>query len=121
VNGVGRRRQAARNACTTGADLPPAGLASPRLGNAAGFERRGHDSIASVGHASRLALPRPRRALTTDAARARAGALADLVAPIERAAVDLALGEEPAGFVAALDAGAPPGEPAAPPAPPRRD
>ena len=52
--------------------------------------------------------------MTTDAERARAGALADLVAPIERAAVDLAIGEEPAGFAAALDAGAPPVETAAP-------
>jgi hypothetical protein len=46
--------------------------------------------------------------LTPDADRARQGWLADLVAPIERAAADLALAEEPAGFVAALEAGAPP-------------
>jgi hypothetical protein len=45
--------------------------------------------------------------LTTDADRARQGWLADLVAPIERATADLALAEEPAGFVAALEAGAP--------------
>ena len=32
--------------------------------------------------------------------------LADLAAAIERAAVDLALGEEPSRFIAALDAGA---------------
>ena len=46
-------------------------------------------------------------ALTTDAERARQAALADLVAAIERAAVDLGLAEEPSGFAAALDAGAP--------------
>jgi hypothetical protein len=59
--------------------------------------------------------------VTRDAERARAGALADLIAPIERAAGDLALGEEPANFAAALDAGAPAPEPAPPPAAPRRD
>jgi hypothetical protein len=48
--------------------------------------------------------------LTTDADRARQGALADLVAPIERAAADLSLAEEPAGFLAVLEAGAPAGE-----------
>jgi hypothetical protein len=47
--------------------------------------------------------------LTTDADRARQGALADLVAPIERAAADLSLAEEPAGFMAVLEAGAPAG------------
>lgn len=45
--------------------------------------------------------------LTTDADRARQGALADLVAPIERAAADLSLAEEPSGFQAVLEAGAP--------------
>jgi hypothetical protein len=48
--------------------------------------------------------------VTTDADRGRQGALADLVAPIERAAADLGLAEEPAGFLAVLEAGAPPGE-----------
>ena len=48
-------------------------------------------------------------------------ALADLAAGIERASADLALHEEPAGFVAALEGGAPtgpsPGSPVeAPPA-----
>jgi hypothetical protein len=45
--------------------------------------------------------------LTTDADRARQGALADLVAPIERAAADLSLAEEPSGFQAVLETGAP--------------
>jgi hypothetical protein len=53
--------------------------------------------------------------------RARAGALADLAAAIERAAGDLAVGEEPAGFQAALDAGAPPLEPPARGPEPGRD
>jgi hypothetical protein len=47
--------------------------------------------------------------------------VADLAAAIERAAVDLALAEEPAGFQAALEAGAPAAEPATTPADPRRD
>jgi hypothetical protein len=51
--------------------------------------------------------------LKTAAERAVAGAVADLAAAIERAAGDLAVGEEPAGFEAALDAGAPPAEPPA--------
>jgi hypothetical protein len=46
----------------------------------------------------------------TEAERARQGALADLAAAIERAAADLALAEEPAGFQSALEAGAPPPE-----------
>jgi len=58
--------------------------------------------------------------LTTEADRARQGALADLAAAIERAAVDLGLGEEPAGFAAALEAGAPPPEPASTPGAPGR-
>jgi hypothetical protein len=45
--------------------------------------------------------------LTTDADRARQGARAGRVAPIERAAADLSLAEEPSGFQAVLDAGAP--------------
>jgi hypothetical protein len=49
--------------------------------------------------------------LTTDAERARQGVLADLAAAIERAAVDLGLAEEPSGFGAALEAGAPRHEP----------
>jgi hypothetical protein len=58
--------------------------------------------------------------VVTEAERALAGTLANLVAPIERAAGDLALAEEPAGFAAALEAGAPAAEPpAAPPAPAR--
>ena len=79
-----------------------------------------HDSIAPVDHDLRpRSLTSP--PLTTDAERARQGALADLVAAIERAAADLALAEEPAGFAAALDAGAPPSEPARPaPAEPAR-
>jgi hypothetical protein len=55
--------------------------------------------------------------LTTEAERARQGALADLAAAIERAAVDLGLAEEPSGFGAALAAGAP--RPEAPPEPSR--
>jgi hypothetical protein len=46
------------------------------------------------------------------------GEVASLAAAIERAAVDLALAEEPAGFQAALAAGAPPPEPPAAPASP---
>jgi hypothetical protein len=53
--------------------------------------------------------------LTTRAERARQGVLADLAAVIEQAAADLALAEEPAGFPAALEAGAAP-EPDPPPA-----
>jgi hypothetical protein len=52
--------------------------------------------------------------LTTDAERARQGALADLAAAIERAAADLGLAEEPSGFAAALEAGAPAPAPAEP-------
>jgi hypothetical protein len=59
--------------------------------------------------------------LKTAADRARSGAVADLAAAIERAAGDLALGEEPAGFEAALDAGAPPLELPAGGTEPRRD
>jgi len=58
--------------------------------------------------------------LTTDAERARQGVLADLAAAIERAAADLGLAEEPAGFAAALEAGAPPFAPAPAPAEPHR-
>jgi len=58
--------------------------------------------------------------LTTEAERARQGALADLAASIERAAIDLGLAEEPSGFVAALEAGAPPSEPAPAPVAPHR-
>ena len=43
----------------------------------------------------------------SDAERARQGAVADLVAAVERAAADLAIAEEPAGFIAALAAAAP--------------
>jgi hypothetical protein len=49
--------------------------------------------------------------MTSAAERARAAALADLAAAVERAAGDLALGEEPSGFEAALAAGARPAEP----------
>ncbi len=61
--------------------------------------------------------------MKTAAERALAGAVADLAAAIERAAGDLAVGEEPAGFSAALDAGAPApaSEPPAAGAEPRRD
>ena len=58
--------------------------------------------------------------MTTDADRARQGALADLVAPIERAAADLSLAEEPAGFMAVLETGAPAGESAPGPTEPGR-
>jgi hypothetical protein len=58
--------------------------------------------------------------LTTEAERTRQGALADLAAAIERAAVDLGLAEEPSGFGAALEAGAPRPEPAQAPAEPPR-
>ncbi len=54
--------------------------------------------------------------MKTEAERALAGEVADLAAAVERAAVDLALTEEPAGFQAALEAGGPPPEPAAAPA-----
>jgi hypothetical protein len=54
--------------------------------------------------------------------RALAGGLADLAAAIERAAGDLGLGEEPAGFQAALEAGAPAPDPLGGTGPePRRD
>jgi hypothetical protein len=43
----------------------------------------------------------------SDAERARQGAVADLVAAVERASADLAIAEEPAGFIAALAAAAP--------------
>jgi hypothetical protein len=58
--------------------------------------------------------------LTTGADRAHQGALADLVAPIERAAADLGLAEEPAGFLAVLEAGAPAGDAAPGPTEPGR-
>jgi hypothetical protein len=58
--------------------------------------------------------------LTTEAERVRQGAVADLAAAMERAAADLGLAEEPAGFTAALEAGAPPAEPAPAPVDPRR-
>jgi hypothetical protein len=51
----------------------------------------------------------------TEPAGALRSDVADLRAAIERAAADLAIAEEPAGFAAALDAGAPPGEPEAGP------
>ena len=47
------------------------------------------------------------------------GEVADLAAAIERAAGDLALAEEPARFLAALEAGAPDPSPA--PSPDARD
>ncbi len=50
---------------------------------------------------------RPPSAFFTSAERALQGQLADLAAVIERAAGDLALAEEPARFLAALEAGAP--------------
>jgi hypothetical protein len=56
----------------------------------------------------------------TDPERARQGVLADLAAAIERAAVDLGLAEEPAGFRAALETGAPPIEATPSPAEPPR-
>jgi hypothetical protein len=46
--------------------------------------------------------------VSTDAERARQAVVADLAAAIERAAVDIGIAEEPSGFTAALDAGAPP-------------
>lgn len=52
--------------------------------------------------------PSPSPALSTDAERARQAVVADLAAAIERAAVDIGIAEEPSGFTAALDAGAPP-------------
>ena len=52
----------------------------------------------------------------SDAERARQGAVADLVAAVERASADLAIAEEPSGFIAALAAGAPAPDPVAPPA-----
>jgi len=45
--------------------------------------------------------------VTDGADRPLAGDVADLLAAIERAAADLGLAEEPARFVAALEAGAP--------------
>jgi hypothetical protein len=57
----------------------------------------------------------------TGADRARAGVLAEMAAAIERAAGDLALGEEPAGFQTALDTGAPPPAPPVGGEEPRRD
>jgi hypothetical protein len=56
--------------------------------------------------------------MRTEAERARTGEVASLAAAVERAAVDLALAEEPAGFQAALEAGAPTPEPPAAPASP---
>ncbi len=56
--------------------------------------------------------------MRTEAERALTGEVASLAAAVERAAVDLALAEEPAGFQAALEAGAPPEPPAAPASPP---
>jgi hypothetical protein len=44
--------------------------------------------------------------------------VADLAAAIERAAVDIGIAEEPSGFTAALDAGAPPPDATAVSAPP---
>jgi acetoin utilization protein AcuB len=49
VNGVGRRRQAARNASTAGTGLPgilPVGV--PELGNTVGIGQHRHDSIAPL-------------------------------------------------------------------------
>ena len=101
--------------------LPPGGLAACRLGNAVGIGRQRHDSIAPVDHDPGPRISHPRLALTTEADRALAGARAELAAAIERAAADLGLAEEPSGFRAALEAGAPRGAaPApAPPDPPR--
>jgi hypothetical protein len=56
--------------------------------------------------------------MTSEAERARQEAVADLAAAIERAAGDLGLAEEPAGFAAALEAGVP-AEPRSMPEPPR--
>jgi hypothetical protein len=53
--------------------------------------------------------------MKTEAERAVAGEVASLAAAVERAVVDLALAEEPAGFRAALEAGGPPPEPPAGP------
>ena len=49
--------------------------------------------------------------MRTDPEPALTGEVADLAAVVERAAVDLALSEEPAGFQAALEAGGPPADP----------
>src|SRR5262245_35162574 len=117
VKAVERRRHAARNGCTAGTGLPPSGRTARRLGNAVGFGRQRHDSIALVGHDRGSPNPPSSSPLTSDAGRARQVALADLAAAIERAAADLALAEEPSGFVAALESGAPP--PPAPAEPPR--
>jgi hypothetical protein len=54
--------------------------------------------------------------LRTEAERAVVGEVANLAAAVERAAGDLALAEEPAGFQAALEAGGPPPEAAPAPA-----
>jgi hypothetical protein len=56
--------------------------------------------------------------MKTEAEHAVAGEVASLAAAIERAVVDLALAEEPAGFRAALEGGAPAPEPPAAPASP---
>jgi hypothetical protein len=56
--------------------------------------------------------------LKTEAERALTGEVAGLAAAVERAAVDLALAEELAGFQAALEASAPPPEPPAAPGSP---
>jgi hypothetical protein len=95
-------------------------MAARRRGNAVGIGRRGHDSIGAVDHDRDPQDPSPHPALMTDAERSRQAALADLVAAVERAAADLALAEEPSGFLAALDAGAPAPDPAAAPVPPSR-
>lgn len=79
-----------------------------------------HDSIGAVGHDRALRIRHVIPPVTTDAERARQAALADLVAAIERAAADLALAEEPSGFAAALDAGAPLFDPARSATPPAR-
>jgi hypothetical protein len=71
-----------------------------RRGVAPGGRR--HDSIGAMDAPS-------------DVDRARRLVLANLAAAIERAAVDLALAEEPAGFLAALEAGAPGPASASPP------
>jgi hypothetical protein len=57
----------------------------------------------------------------TDAERARQVAVADLVAAVERAAADLAVAEEPSGFIAALAAGVPAPDPGLAPPPSSRD
>ena len=56
----------------------------------------------------------------TDAERTRQGAVADLVAAVERASADLAIAEEPSGFTAALAAGAPVPDPGPAPGSPSR-